>query len=131
MNIGKKVVVASATAPREFTKWTEEMDEKLLNAMIDESRLGNRVDGIWTTQAYNNMVHHLHQARFDAVTKNNVKNRQKVLKERWRDVHDLFSSLSGFAWNPISNRFEAEEEVWFDLIKVMEKNYKIHFFRSK
>ncbi|KAG2409663.1 uncharacterized protein HKW66_Vig0003280 [Vigna angularis] len=35
-------------------------------------------------------------------TKNNVKNRQKVLKDKWREVHDLFSGLSGFAWNPSS-----------------------------
>ncbi|XP_027915969.1 uncharacterized protein LOC114175400 [Vigna unguiculata] len=93
------------------------MDEKLLNAMIDEARLGNKVDGSWITQAYNNMVLHLHESGFTTVTKNNVKNRQKVLKERWRDVHHLFSSLSGFAWNSLSMRFEAEDEVWSDLIK--------------
>ena len=128
MNTRKKVVVASATTTQEFTKWSEEMDEKLLNAMIDESWLGNKIDNSWTRQAYSNMVHHLHQMGFDAVTKNNVKNRQKVLKERWCNAHDLFSSLNGFAWNSISKRFEAEEEVWFDLIKVIEKNYKIMIF---
>ena len=52
-----------------------------------------------------------------------MKNRQKVLKERWRDVHDLFSSLSGFAWNSLSMRFEAEDEVWSDLINVIEIAY--------
>jgi len=69
MNTGKGTLADSSVVPREFTKWTEEMDEKLLNAIIDEARLGNRVDGSWTTQAYNNMVLHLHESGFTTVTK--------------------------------------------------------------
>ncbi|BAU02706.1 hypothetical protein VIGAN_11227200 [Vigna angularis var. angularis] len=42
---------------------------------------------------------------------------KKVLKDRWREVHDLFAGLSGFSWNALSMRFEAEDEVWADLIK--------------
>ncbi|KOM37752.1 hypothetical protein LR48_Vigan03g113400 [Vigna angularis] len=76
------------------------MDARLLHCMIEESRIGNRVDGSWTTQAYSNIVDHLHSVGYVAVTKNNVKNRQKVLKDKWREIHDLFSGLSGFAWNP-------------------------------
>jgi len=47
---------------REFTKWTTKMDFRLLTTMVlltftvDEAYLGNRVDGSWTTQAYNNIV---------------------------------------------------------------------------
>ena len=78
----------------EFIKWTEDIDEKLLNAMIEEARLGNMVDSSWTTQAYNNIVTNLNQLGFVSVTKNNVKNGQKLLKKKWREVHDLFSSLS-------------------------------------
>ena len=111
MNKGKSVGTDSGTGSREFIKWTEDMDEKLLNALIEEARLGNMVDGSWTTQAYNNIVTNLNQLGFASMTKNNVKNRQKVLKEKWREVHDLFSSLSGFAWSSLSMRFEAEEEV--------------------
>jgi len=118
MNRGKSIATNSSVGPREFMKWTEDMDEKLLNAMIEEARLGNRVDGSWTSQAYSNIVTNLHQAGFVGVTKNHVKNRQKVLKEKWREVHDLFSSLSGFAWSPLSRRFQAEDEVWEDLIQV-------------
>ena len=100
MNRGKGLVVS--VGGREFTKWTEEMDNRLLNAMLDEARRGNRVDGSWTTQAYNNMLSNLHEAGFVNLNKNKVKNRQKVLKEKWREVYDLFCSLSGFAWNNIS-----------------------------
>ncbi|ESW26366.1 hypothetical protein PHAVU_003G113600 [Phaseolus vulgaris] len=32
-------------------------------------------------------------------------------------MHDLFSSLTGFAWNQSSKKFEADDEVWDSLIQ--------------
>ncbi|KAG2400089.1 uncharacterized protein HKW66_Vig0100570 [Vigna angularis] len=122
MDRGKGAATDTCGGMREFCKWTEDMDAKLLHSMIEENRLGNRIDGSWTTQAYNNMVQFLHNAGYVYVTKANVKNRQKVLKDRWREAHDLFSGLSGFAWNSVSMRFEAEDEVWADLIQVFVKH---------
>ncbi|KAL2320394.1 hypothetical protein Fmac_029363 [Flemingia macrophylla] len=69
----------SSIAVREFTKWTDEMDFRLLSAMLDEAR-------------------------------------QKSLKNRWREVHDLFSGLSGFAWDESTKRFSVEPEVWDELL---------------
>ncbi|XP_068504308.1 L10-interacting MYB domain-containing protein-like [Phaseolus vulgaris] len=93
------------------------MDLALLSAMVEEARRGSRVDGSWTTQGYNNIVMALHEVGMHTITKNHVKNRQKSLKDRWREVHDLFSSLSGFAWNQSSKKIEAEDEVWDSLIQ--------------
>ncbi|KAL2338656.1 hypothetical protein Fmac_013102 [Flemingia macrophylla] len=79
MNRGKAIAHDSSVAVREFTKWTDDMDLRLLTAMLDEAR-------------------------------------QKSLKDRWREVHDLFSGLSGFAWDESTKRFSAELEVWDELI---------------
>ncbi|KOM50340.1 hypothetical protein LR48_Vigan08g116700 [Vigna angularis] len=117
MDRGKGTTIESSAGTREFIKWTEDMDARLLHSMIKETRLGNRIDGIWTTQAYNNMVQYLHSCGYVNVSKNNVKNRQKVLKDRWCEVHDIFGGLSGFGWNAVTMRFEAEDEVWADLIQ--------------
>ncbi|KOM47368.1 hypothetical protein LR48_Vigan07g107200 [Vigna angularis] len=117
MNRGKAAAIESFAPIREFMKWTEDMDAHLLHCMIEESQIGNRVDGSWTSQAYSNIVDHLHSFGYVAITKNNVKNSQKVLKDKWREVHDLFSGLSGFALNPVSMKFHAEDEVWMDLIQ--------------
>jgi len=76
------------------------------------------VGGSWTTQAYNNIVTALRMLGWVGITKNNVKNKQKTLKDIWRDVHDLFSGVSGFAWNESTKVFDADDEVWVDLIKV-------------
>jgi len=86
--------------------------------MIDEAQLGNMVYGSWTTQAYTNIVEALQESGLVGLTKNNVKNRQKSLKDTSCEVHDLFSGLTGFAWNQSTKIFEAEHEVWDDLIKV-------------
>ncbi|ESW10229.1 hypothetical protein PHAVU_009G191700 [Phaseolus vulgaris] len=41
-----------------------------------------------------------------------------IKKDKWKKLHDLFGGLSGFAWNQTTKHFEAEDEVWSDLIKV-------------
>ncbi|RYQ88888.1 hypothetical protein Ahy_B09g095814 isoform E [Arachis hypogaea] len=41
----------------------------------------------------------------------------KTLKDHFAEAYDLFHHLSGFAWNPVTRKFEAEEEVWQDFIK--------------
>ncbi|KAK8470073.1 hypothetical protein PHAVU_004G053900 [Phaseolus vulgaris] len=117
MDHGKGIASESSAAVREHKKWTTDMDFRLLNAMIDEASMGNRIDGSWTTQGYTNIVKSLHQTGLVGITKNNVKNRQKSLKDKWREIHDLFSGLSGFAWNLSTKIFEAEDEVWDSLIK--------------
>jgi len=96
MDRGKGISSESSASIREFTKWTADMDFRLLSAMIDEARLGNWVDGSWTTQAYTSIVTGLRQLGWVGIAKDNVKNRQKTLKDIWHDVHDLFSGLSGF-----------------------------------
>ncbi|KAL2318660.1 hypothetical protein Fmac_032536 [Flemingia macrophylla] len=106
--IGKAIVPDSSTIVREFTKWMDDMDFRLLTAMLDEAKLGKRVDGSWTTQAYSNIVESLRQSGLIGITKNNVKNRQKSIKDIWREVHDLFSGLSGFAWDESTKCFTTE-----------------------
>jgi len=90
----------------------------LLNAMIEEVRRDCKINGSWTTQGYTNIFMALHKVGLSSIKKNHAKNHQKGLKDRWREVHDLFGAMSGFAWNQTTKRFEAEDEVWNDLIKV-------------
>ncbi|ESW30631.1 hypothetical protein PHAVU_002G169500 [Phaseolus vulgaris] len=127
MDRGKNVASNSSGSYREFTKWTTKMDLILLNAMIDEVRKGCRIDGSWTTQGYTNIVMALNEAGLSGLKKNNVKNRQKSLKDRWREIHDLFGGLSGFAWNQTTKLFEAEDEVWSELIKAKPSAAKWRF----
>ncbi|KAK7274667.1 hypothetical protein RIF29_15764 [Crotalaria pallida] len=75
------------------------------------TRLPTRVE-------YANVVEVLRSNIDPSMTKQHIKNRQKTLKENFGLAYDLFHSLSGFAWNPLTKKFEAKEGVWEDLIKV-------------
>jgi len=118
MNRDKNVVTDSLGGYREFTKWTTKMNLILLNAMVEDARRGSRIGDSWITQGYTNIVMTLHETKLSVIKKNHIKNRQKSLKDRGREVHDLFGGLSGFAWNHTTKRFEVGDEVWNDLIKV-------------
>jgi len=118
MDRGKNVAPNSSGGYREFTKWTTKMNLILLNSMIEEVCQGCRIDGSWTSKGYTNIVMALHEAGLSGIKKNHVKNRQKSLKDKWREVNDLFGGLDGFSWNQTTKRFEAKDEVWNDLIKV-------------
>ncbi|KAK8464002.1 hypothetical protein PHAVU_011G095800 [Phaseolus vulgaris] len=119
MDRGKNVASNSSGSYREFTKWTVEMDQILLNAMIDEVRKGCGIDGSWTTQGYTNIVMALNEVGLSGL--------KKSLKDRWMEIHDLFGGLSGFAWNQTTKLFEAEDEVWSELIKVKPSAAKWRF----
>ncbi|GAU49426.1 hypothetical protein TSUD_407280 [Trifolium subterraneum] len=113
--------------PKDMMRWSEEMDLALLNALTEEAHKGNRHDSSWTTEAYNNVVELLRTTIEGHITKQHIKNRMKTLKENFGEAYDLFNSLSGFAWDPITRKFEAEEEVWDALIK--EKPHAVKWKR--
>ncbi|KAF9683248.1 hypothetical protein SADUNF_Sadunf05G0192900 [Salix dunnii] len=48
-------------ARRDVFKWTEHMDDAFIDALIRQQRLGNRVDSVFTTAAYDNMVKELRE----------------------------------------------------------------------
>ncbi|XLU45182.1 hypothetical protein S245_039996, partial [Arachis hypogaea] len=115
-NKGNKIAEANQPS-KDNLRWSDDMDEVLLNALAEEASKGNRHDGSWTTEAYANVVKTLSIAIGPHITKNHIKNRMKTLKDHFAEAYDLFHHLSGFAWNPVTRKFEAEEEVWQDFIK--------------
>ncbi|KAM0020743.1 putative Myb/SANT-like domain-containing protein [Helianthus debilis subsp. tardiflorus] len=108
-----------ANGKKEQLKWTENMDNFFIQAMIVQQENGNRVNGNFTTHAYNNMVAELRTKLQMDFTKNHLKNRLKTLKEHFSQWYDMFhgTSLNGFTWNSSTQLIEAEEEVWDKLIE--------------
>ncbi|KAJ1393662.1 Myb/SANT-like domain [Sesbania bispinosa] len=104
-------------AVREMWRWTEEMNYIMLSQFTEEQNKGHRVGGSWLPVAYANVVNSLRFAGVSDVTKQHIKNRMKTCNAKFVEAHDLFNSLSGFAWNQMTRMFEAEEEVWEDFIR--------------
>ncbi|KAJ9539206.1 hypothetical protein OSB04_031939 [Centaurea solstitialis] len=117
LTMSKKVTDGN-TEKRETFNWTPQMDEAFIHAMLKEQDKGNRVDGTFTSQAYNNMVDELSKTLNKPFNKNYLKHRLKTLKDHFSQWYDIFRgvSLSGFAWNSETKLLEADEEVWEALI---------------
>ncbi|QHO52233.1 uncharacterized protein DS421_2g37720 [Arachis hypogaea] len=109
-NKGNKTTEANQPS-KDNLRWFDDMDEVLLNALAEEALKGNRHDGSSTTEAYANAVKTLSIAIGPHIAKNHIKNRMKTLKDHFVEAYDLFHHLSGFAWNSVTRKFEAEEEV--------------------
>jgi len=105
-------------ATKDVLRWTDDMDQILLNALMEEVHKGNRHDGSFSSEAYLNVVAVLRSNIDPTITKQHIKNRMKTLKDRFGEAYDLFGSLSGFGWNSTTRRFTAEEQVWQELIRV-------------
>lgn len=99
-------------------KWTEHWDTVFVDALVHQQSMGNRVDKVFTTAAYNNIVNELRDRLGEPFQKDHLKNRMKTLKHHFKECHYLFSGNSDFAWCPETKSWTAEPEVWKDLIQV-------------
>ena len=54
-----------------------------------------------------------------SIKKHHIQNCLKTLKMNFNTCLDIFKGLSSFSWNPKTKLFDAEPEVWNDLIKVL------------
>ncbi|XP_076945437.1 uncharacterized protein LOC143616508 [Bidens hawaiensis] len=104
-NTRDKVIMSKheATGKKETLKWTENMDNAFIQAMITQK---DNVKELRTKFQMN-------------VLKKHLKNRLKTVKEHFSRWYDLFrgTSLSGFSWNSTTRLIEAEDEVRDKLIE--------------
>ncbi|XP_028077837.1 uncharacterized protein At2g29880-like [Camellia sinensis] len=94
------------------------MDDALIDALYHQHVEGNRVNGTFTTSAYDKIVKELREMYNLDLDKAKVKNRLKTIKEHFAECYDSFKHTSGFAWSPVTRMFTTEPEVWEALIEV-------------
>ena len=111
---------------KDNVKWSQQMDIVLIDALLEQQANGNRVDGTFTTTAYNNVLKICRDELNYPFDKEHLKNRMKTLKANFNACHDLFKGLSGFSWNSNTMLFEAEPEVWTVLIEVSQNSINLH-----
>ncbi|EEF52875.1 uncharacterized protein At2g29880 [Ricinus communis] len=102
---------------RDVFKWTERMDDAFIDALVRQQRLGNRVDNVFTTAAYDNMLKELREKIGMPFQKDHLKNRLKSLKNNFKECFDLFNGVSGFAWTPETKMFSGKPEAWKAFVK--------------
>ncbi|KAH7679457.1 Cytochrome c/b562 domain-containing protein [Dioscorea alata] len=100
-------------------QWNFNMDDALVDAYLHQQTMGNRIGGTFMTHALENIVNELKEKFLDKpIDKERAQNRMKNMKRAFTKCYDIFKNgMSGFAWNPIKEMWEAEPEVWQHLIE--------------
>lgn len=78
---------------KDTVKWTEMMDVMLIEALLEQQIIGNRVNGTVTTTAYNNVLQICQEELNYPFDKDRLKNRIKTLKINFNACHDLSKGL--------------------------------------
>ena len=74
--------------------------------------IGGRVNGTFTSKAYDDIVKELVEKFYIEINKDNVKNQQKTLKKNFHECYDIFiDGLSGFGWIDSLNIWTVKLEV--------------------
>ncbi|XP_039146886.1 uncharacterized protein LOC120284157 [Dioscorea cayenensis subsp. rotundata] len=96
------------------------MDDALIDAYLHQQAMGNRVGGTFTTHALDNIVNEMKDKFPDKpIDKEKLQNRMKNIKRPFTRCYDIFKNgMSGFAWSPTTEMWNAEPEVWQHLIEV-------------
>ena len=107
------------------------MDDTLMDDFLHQVTIGGRVNGTFTSKAYDDIVKELVENFHMEINKDKMKNRQKTLKFFFHECYDIFKDgLSGFGWNDSLNIWTTEPEVWEVLIAVnyhfCEFNFVLH-----
>ena len=103
-----KSIAGGEESKKDNVKWTESMDLVQLDALLEQQLNSNKCDDTFTTTTYNSVLKICREDLNFSLDKDHLKNRIKTLKTHVNVCQDLFKSLSGFAWNPISKLFEIE-----------------------
>lgn len=110
-------VTGTTMGSRSRTYWQPPMDRYFIDLMLDHVQKGNRVDGVFSKQAWMEMI-----ASFNAKFGFNygmdiLKNRYKTLRRQYNVLKNLLD-LDGFAWDDTRQMVIADDYIWQDYIKV-------------
>ncbi|KAJ0097742.1 hypothetical protein Patl1_27760 [Pistacia atlantica] len=111
-------------------RWTQSMDDILIDAYLHEHVQGNRVGGTFTSQAHDQILQTMKKEFPNIIwEKEKIQNHMKFIKKSWASCQYIFKDvLSGFAYDQTTSIWHAEPEVWD---KIIESNPSAVEWRSK
>ncbi|KAF5455319.1 hypothetical protein F2P56_024911 [Juglans regia] len=101
---------------RSRTYWQPPMDRYFIDLMLDQVQKGNRVDGVFSKQAWMEMIASFNTKFGFDYGMDILKNRYKTLRRQYNVIKNLLD-LDGFAWDDTRQMVIADDYVWQDYIK--------------
>ncbi|KAJ7970757.1 Myb/SANT-like domain-containing protein [Quillaja saponaria] len=119
--------VSSYRGKKSYLRWTESMDRLLLEVLKEQKIKGQKDDRNFSQEAYRAAVQAVNTEFKMDIDAKKVVNRLKTLKTQMGVAVDTLNK-SGFSWNDITKRIEAEPQVWDGIEKV---NDDVKLIRSR
>ncbi|KAJ7950934.1 L10-interacting MYB domain-containing protein-like [Quillaja saponaria] len=116
--------VSSYRGKKSYLRWTESMDRLLLEVLKEQKIKGQKDDRNFSQEAYRAAVQAVNTEFKMDIDAKKVVNRLKTLKTQMGVAVDTLNK-SGFSWNDITKRIEAEPQVW-DGIEKMQTSNEVH-----
>ncbi|KAJ1293620.1 hypothetical protein BS78_01G082700 [Paspalum vaginatum] len=102
---------------RDAVFWSDKMNEYLIDSLLHQQAIGNRSEAKFFSVAYDSIITGVGEKFGVAIDRNNIKNRLKYIKESFNECKNLFGEDSRIKWCPESGRFNADPNVWRELIE--------------
>lgn len=103
---------------RDAVFWSDRMNEYLIDSLLHQQAIGNRGEAKFLSVAYDSIISGVGERFGVAIDRNNIKNRLKYIKEAFHECRNLLGEDRRFKWCPESGRFNADPNVWRELIEV-------------
>ncbi|RCV40929.1 hypothetical protein SETIT_9G094500v2 [Setaria italica] len=102
---------------RDAVFWSDKMNEYLIDSLLHQQSIGNRGEARFFSVAYDSIVTGVGERFGVAIDRNNIKNRLKYIKESFYECRNILSEDTRIKWCPESRRFNADPNVWRELIQ--------------
>ncbi|CAG7871333.1 hypothetical protein HID58_022828 [Brassica napus] len=108
----------------QYHSWSGPENRLLLRSLVDAINNGFRdASGKFNKLTFETRVLSvLRQQLGSKKTYGHYKNRMKILKTRYHNLTDFLRCNSGFGWDPETNKFTADDEVWKVYLKANPNN---------
>jgi hypothetical protein len=103
---------------RDAVFWSDRMNEYLIDSLLHQQAIGNRSESKFSSVAYDSIITGVGERFGVVIDRNNIKNRLKHIKESFNECRNLLGEDNRFRWCPESRRFNADPNVWRELIEV-------------
>ncbi|XP_027917610.1 L10-interacting MYB domain-containing protein isoform X2 [Vigna unguiculata] len=113
--VSKETTTSSRTRTR--TYWQLPMDRYFINLMLAHVQKGNQFDGVFSKQAWMEIILSFNEKFGFEYSLEILKNRYKTLRRQYNLIKSLLR-LDGFAWDETRQMVIADDCVWQDYIKV-------------
>lgn len=107
---GVRVTVVASSPRNVKVVWTQDMERKLLDILLEQVILGRKGEGGFRTQAWSCIERRFNLDKKMNLVRDNFKNKLKAWKQAYRMMKDL-RNMSGFAWNESTQCMDTDDTV--------------------